>query len=140
MQQLQLELGSTKSLTLDLTGSHRLSLGLTGQQINVVEVKMNTKAYWDNMISYIPKRGTIIVYTDYYVFEEKEYPAFKVGDGSAYLIDLPVVGNPIADELFQIIEDHIHNTSIHVSQHDREFWDNKLNVNINEETLELNRL
>lgn len=84
-------------------------------------VRRGTKQEWDAQIGYIPAAGQIIVYTDYY---GEDKPAMKVGDGQAYLIDLPVTsGDPGGG----------------VEPEDRQFWNNKLNCELVGEELIFNR-
>ena len=79
----------------------------------------NTVEGWNSQPSLISKKGAIQIYTNYSQNEEgKNIPAFKVGDGLAYLIDLP-----ISDEKFW---EHINDTEIHITQEEREFWNNKV--------------
>ena len=49
----------------------------------------------------------------------------KIGDGMAYVQDLPFVNEDLRDKIME----HIDNPDIHVSVADRLFWNNKLNVN-----------
>lgn len=79
----------------------------------------NTTAGWAEQSSLIAKQGAIYIYTDYRRNEHNEpIAAFKIGDGTSYLIDMP-----FTDEL---IWDHIENNEIHVSSADRLFWNNKV--------------
>lgn len=79
----------------------------------------NTTAGWAEQASLIAQQGAIQIYTDYRKNERNEpIAAFKVGDGTSYLIDMP-----FTDEL---IWDHIENNEIHVSSADRLFWNNKV--------------
>jgi hypothetical protein len=50
-----------------------------------------------------------------------------MGDGKAYLIDLPFLNGADSD-LEDMLLDHINNKIIHVDLTDRGFWDNKVNV------------
>lgn len=76
-------------------------------------------ATWNSQPQLISKRGYIYIYSDYKQNEqEQNIPGFKVGDGSAYLIDMP-----FADDL---IQKHLSNNIIHITQEEREFWNNKV--------------
>lgn len=68
-------------------------------------VYYDSKQNWDEKRSLISEEGAIYIYT-----EEGRDPRMKIGDGLAYLIDLPFV----VDE--------------HISKSDREFWDNKVSA------------
>ena len=83
--------------------------------------------------NYVPEQGKIIIYSDKY----NGVPAIKIGDGTTFLVDLPF----ITDILSQQLQEHITNTTIHVSSEEKAFWNNKLNLEdvVQEETLRLNR-
>lgn len=70
----------------------------------------------------------LIVYADYqsYIDEHGDLvfvPGFKIGDGNAYLIDKPFVGE--ADS--KLLHQHLEDTGVHIQPGEREFWNNKLN-------------
>lgn len=111
-----------------------------------------TTSEWDALRGFVPSAGELIVYTDHEIVsreidgETREVfvPAIKVGDGMAYVQDLPFVD----DGLRLLIMTHINNTDVHVTAEDRSFWNNKINVEdshdiilgeLENETLVLNR-
>lgn len=50
----------------------------------------NSTEYWNSDKSYIPNEGDIIVYNNYKTTEDgKTIAGIKIGDGMAYLVDLP---------------------------------------------------
>lgn len=107
-------------------------------------VSENTRAGWDSNPQYLPKAGEICVYTDYMTVQDDmghniTYPGIKVGDGNAYLIDLPFVGEETRYLLLRRIQDHENNTAIHLQPGEREFWNNKLNYDVENEELILTR-
>lgn len=69
----------------------------------------------------------LVVYTDYQSYEEEGHkvyvPGFKIGDGNAYVVDKPFVGE--ADT--KILQEHLQDTGVHIQPGEREFWNNKLN-------------
>ena len=73
----------------------------------------------------------LVVYTDYQVITDPEtgkktfIPNFKIGDGNAYLIDKPFVG----DDIRNILQEHMEDTGMHLQPGERDFWNNKLNYN-----------
>lgn len=99
-------------------------------------IKYNTKEYWDNQIGYVPKAGEIIIYSDYDSIREDGQtiyiPKVKIGSGNAYVQDLAFVGDDIAIDLLN----HINDRSVHISPTDRFNWDNKLNVDDNSEVID----
>lgn len=100
---------------------------------------VDTTENWNNDLQFIPEKGLIVVYSDKKTIirdgQTVNIPGIKIGDGSSYLIDLPFVG----DEWATIMEDHIRDTNIHVTLEEKAFWNNKLNLELVEETLILNR-
>ena len=93
------------------------------------KVKCNTTAGWNSQIDLIAEEGVVYVYTDYLLNEDDEpIPAFKVGDGLAYLIDIPFNED--------INSKHIQNTNIHITNDEREYWNNKVTVYLDVNYLE----
>ena len=99
---------------------------------------------WDSDLSFIPQKGQIIVYTDRGKVQNGDkvvdVPGFKVGDGLAYLVDLPFVGDDQTQTIMGLLRIHEQNTDIHVTLAEKEFWNNKLNYTFSNENLFLNRL
>ena len=52
-----------------------------------------------------------------------DIPGLKVGNGNAYNLDLPFVGDDIAEDLIK----HIH-SPVHLSGNEREVWNHKITV------------
>ena len=98
-------------------------------------IKMKTTAQWNADAGAIGQKNTFYIYTDRTTKEDGEgniinVPGIKVGDGLAYLIDLPFV-----DDLFY---DHVNDLDIHVTLAEKQFWNNKVrtqDAEINEENL-----
>lgn len=89
--------------------------------IKDVSVYSNTTEGWGQNPSLISKKNVIYVYTDYDTIDGVPIPGIKIGDGKAYLIDMPFVdGNK------ELLERHIQDTSIHVTPEEKEFWNNKV--------------
>lgn len=134
---LSVDLNRGQNLSLDLTaGSHRLSLNPIPSKIQVVAIKVNTTAYWNSLIGFVPKKGELIVYSDYAQSQSgQNIPALKVGDGNAYLIDIPFVSGGVSSEVIDLIMAHIRNGSIHVTQSEKEFWGSKVSCNLDGENL-----
>lgn len=114
-----------------------VSGNLTLQDLKIVSE--NTTSGWNATPDYIPKAGEICIYTDHAVIDDVVYYGIKIGDGLAYLIDLPFVGDDVRDFVLQKLAEHEHNKVAHVTSEDRAFWNNKLNYEINNEELILNR-
>lgn len=113
-----------------------LQENVTLQQLGLRGIYYNTKSGWNAQPSLIAEEGAIYIYKDYSTIsdgnETKDVPALKIGDGTSYLIDMPIVNGDIADLLLE----HINNTIIHVSSDDRTFWNNKSSAYLQPNTTE----
>ena len=90
-----------------------------------IKSKHDTTANWNAARGFIPLAGEIIIYDDYETSSEGvNIPSFKVGDGQAYVQDLPFVNDDLRHELRL----HTRNGQIHVSPSDRLFWNDKINI------------
>ena len=75
----------------------------------------NTTNYWAQHTGFVPAKGAIVIYSDHAFVNEKSVPAFKVGDGNAYVVDLPFSN----DDLRAALAAHINDSSKHLSAQDR---------------------
>lgn len=88
----------------DYVDQHPIS-AITGleERLDSISLHLGNSAYWDSQRLYIPKRGEIVVYTDYATTvrygQRVKVPNIKIGDGTAYLIDLPFVGDDLRDRI-----------------------------------------
>ena len=106
----------------------------------VPEILMNTTEYWSSRTDFIPGRGTLVVYTDRFRTEDgQDIPGLKIGDGDAYLVDLPFAGGDMDPVLARQLEEHLADSAAHVSTADRARWNSKLNCGVDGTTLILNR-
>ncbi len=126
-------------IDLEVSGSRRIDLDVRESFISGggSAVKMKTTEQWMSTPSYIPPRGEIDVYTDYETVTDEHgdpvlIPAIKIGDGKTYGVDLPFVGDDIRISLLN----HINNNDVHITALDRDFWNNKLNVDDMQEVVE----
>ena len=106
--------------------------------------RRDTTENWNLNRGFIPLQGEIIIYTDHGKMDDGygnmiNVPGIKIGDGNAYLIDLPFVGAEERYAILQELREHTGNWSIHVSDADRSFWNNKLNYSMHDGNLVLNR-
>ena len=116
-------------------GTHWNIIGdITGQNIIV-----KTTAEWRGMSSYVPPKGTILVYSDHGTSNGKTVPGIKVADGLAYGIDQPFVGDDVRDSILETLNNHINDNVRHITDAERTFWNNKLNYAVTGEILQLNR-
>ena len=106
-------------------------------------VRYNSTAGWQSDIHFVPENGEIIVYTDKATYDNNgetiTVPGIKIGDGIAYGIDLPFLGEIETNQILQRLNTHVNNTDIHITAAERVLWNNKLNCSLSGETLEFNR-
>ena len=89
----------------------------------------DTTENWNSNPQLIGKKGCIYIYSDYKQNEQGQNIAgIKVGDGLGYLIDAPFID--------EILYDHIDNKIIHITQSEREFWNNKVRCYIDKKNKE----
>lgn len=105
-----------------------------------VQMKRDTTAHWTALRDFIPLAGEIIVYTDRFTEEDGEsniicHPGIKVGDGLAYLVDLPFIDDYQVSQLSSTLRDHINNTDIHTTALEKETWNQKISCSLDSETL-----
>ena len=101
----------------------------TSVDLNIVSE--NTESGWAGTPTYVPKNGEICLYTD--------TGKIKIGDGSVCLVDLPFIGEAAVDEVKELLRKHIEDRNIHVTQEEKNFWNAKLNYDVNGEILTFNR-
>lgn len=96
------------------------------KKLEFSNIMSGTTEYWNNKPQLIPKKDTIIIYTDYQSKEEEgniiNIPGIKIADGSAFLIDQPFVD----EDIRKVVSSHINNSDIHITPQEREFWNNKV--------------
>ena len=105
----------------------------------VYDIYKGSTEYWNERTTYVPKNGDVIIYEDRETIEEngvtKNVPGIKIGDGNAYVVDLPFMDDAQRTRLLN----HITNTDIHVTTLEKAFWNAKLNCSVSGEELSFNR-
>jgi len=89
-----------------------------GTQLFGGRVLIDTTANWNSTPTLKSVRGTVYVYSDHHDLNGTLIPGLKVGDGTSYLIDMPFI-----EDYYQ---DHVDNSVIHVTQQDKDNWNNKV--------------
>lgn len=112
-----------------LSGIGQLIGNMTVPKAVYSNLRIATTAEWNAQRDLIGAENTVYMYTDHDVDEEGNFiPAFKIGDGKAYLIDLPFNND--------VFIRHVKNDALHVTDKEREFWNNKVRAYVNAENLE----
>ena len=104
-----------------------LSGSLTARDLGLGNVYYDTTANWAKQGGLISEEAAIYIYSDYsyrIIGNGTRIPlaGIKIGDGTSYLLDLPF----ITDQATSLIASHLANTSIHVTQAEKNFWNNKV--------------
>lgn len=82
------------------------------------EIFYDTKANWDAQPELVGRNHTIYIYTDNHSVDGKVIAGIKVGNGLTYLIDLPFL-----DDIYW---EHVNNSNIHVTQTEKDNWNDKI--------------
>ena len=110
---------------------------LSDYRSNVIST--NTTEAWRMNPTYIPSNGEIVIYTDKETIETEDevipVPGIKIGDGKAYVADLPFISSGVEE-----LRMHEADNERHITEEERTRWNNKLNYILNEEELVFNRL
>ena len=105
--------GVQNVLALPFVGSSNVNNGILAA----------TTEEWYEQYDFVPNNGDIIIYTDKAIIDDVAIPGIKIGDGSAYGIDLPFVADDVATNLLE----HISDTVCHITNTERLNWNNKIN-------------
>lgn len=99
-------------------------------------IQYDTTANWNAKIGYIPKAGAVIIYSDYKTItkngETVNIPGIKIGSGNGYVQDLAFLDEALVLQIATHIDDNLR----HINPGEREFWNNKLNVDDRAEVVE----
>ena len=90
-------------------------------------IYVDTKDNWASQPTRISEKDAIYVYIDNHVDSQgTELASIKIGDGLAYVVDLPFTD--------QGIYEHIEDDTIHITDAERNFWNNKVRCYYSEVT------
>ena len=106
-------------------------------ELGLANVYYDTTANWNLQPFLISERKGVYIYSDFeIIYDEVGNPTFipgiKIGDGTTYVIDLPF----ITDEMTSLLLSHIGDTHVHLTDAEREFWNNKITCYLDREDLE----
>ena len=104
-----------------------------------IKQKADTTANWATKTEFIPFEGEIIIYTDRFVTTDDGntvyYPGVKIGDGNAYVVDLPFIDDYKTATIVEQLNDHVNDTNIHTSLIEKSTWNDKISCEIDDEIL-----
>ena len=97
-----------------------------------IKLKRDSTQNWNAAQGFVPLQGEVIIYDDYSSRQEEKdgeiitrnIPNIKIGDGKAYVQDLPFVNEELRGELLE----HINNPDIHVTSGEKISWNNKVTI------------
>lgn len=133
------------TLGLVTTTTNGLMAAVDKAKLDGINISCKTTAEWQSDLTYVPALGEIIIYSDgdSYVDETSgetvPVPNIKIGDGMAYCVDLPFIHQAEVNRILQQLDNHIRDTTVHITAAERTFWNNKLNYGIDGELLTFNR-
>lgn len=120
---------------LDKNGLIRFYQTIAGRINKKLSVVSMTKQQWQSESMQQSEPGVLYVTTDYKTVQKDgetyNIPSFKLGDGNAYIADLPYA---TVDE--QTFLNHVNDTTVHITQQEREFWNNKNRCEIDDDNAE----
>lgn len=94
----------------------------------ITKVLYADTATWNSQAQLISQQGYIYIYSDHQQDSSgNNIPGIKVGDGNAYLIDLPFST--------KLIDEHIADAVAHITSAERDFWNNKVTCYIDENNI-----
>ena len=110
-------------LELSFSSNDLLGVRFSDVQTVYTGIRSGTKEYWDEQRSLIGEKNIIYVYTDHQTKTDTwgrvtNIPGIKIGDGKAYLIDLP-----FTDDIYIT---HIKDMAMHCTQEEKDLWNNKV--------------
>lgn len=115
---------SSRTVTGIITSSGALGAEVaTGGGEVCTRIRYDTTAGWNAQPGLISRRGVVYVYSDHATEDGQTIPGIKIGDGNAYLIDLP-------------FSTRYHTPEEYVSAEDRLAWDGKIRVFLDENDTE----
>ena len=82
-----------------------------------ITIYSNTTAGWSAQTTLVSEEGAFYIYTDHDYVGDTPIAGFKIGDGLAYVVDLPF--------LDANMQSHMSNEDIHVTAEEKVFWNNK---------------
>lgn len=110
---------------LDLNGVAFLRDKINEVKNNKISYQMRTAAEWNQDPQFMSAQGVLYIYMNYGQTQEGQpLTGLKIGDGNSYVIDLPFIsGGAITS---QEMKQHIQNQTIHITQFERNSWNNKV--------------
>lgn len=133
---LRINLNKPQTLKINLPEQVRYAIGMASPvPYGTAKISIDTTENWSNRLDYIPQKGEIVIYSDRRIIGDTPYPGIKIGDGKAYCIDLPFLGDDNTEIILNSLNWHINNFDAHIRPGEREKWNNKISCSIDGERL-----
>lgn len=103
----------------------------------------HTEAEWDAQATLIAAAGAIYIYSDHKTVTDPTsgevtlIPGIKIGDGTSFLKTLPFVTDATATEAVVIVNEHVADSDVHVSDEDRATWNKKVEATVDPDNPEV---
>lgn len=123
------ELSEPPEIRLDVDNDNELVLVIEGSGISKRWVVINTTEMWNSLLKLRTQKGVIYVYSDYVTIDGVTYPGTKIGDGIHLLKDIPMMQ--------EYVLKHINDNVRHITDEEREFWNNKHRVYVKNHTIKI---
>lgn len=99
---------------------------------STASILYGTVEYWNSQRDLVSSRDTFYIYDDFQTVEDEHgnvhyIPGLKIGDGTSYLIDLPILASSY-DEVKRQLDNHVNDMVRHITAEERQFWNNKSRV------------
>lgn len=111
-----------KLMIIGAEDEHLVTIQTLEQYLNAnltKQVRFDTTANWNSQTTLVSEANTIYIYTDHGTSSEGyDIAGIKVGDGMAYVVDLPFIDEAVTE--------HIADSNIHVTPAEKAFWNNKV--------------
>lgn len=110
---------STGTIQGNLNNNSQINISGLGIPSKVQQkvVISHTTEYWAQNPT-VSQKDVIYVFTDHQQLDGEDIPGIKIGDGNAYVMDLP-----FCDDVYSR---HIADRILHITQEERNFWNNKV--------------
>lgn len=93
-----------------------------------VDIIIKTEEEWKDFDKEISVKGNVYVYTSDDV-NSNAPPKIKLGDGLAYICDLPLITDGVLNKL----SNHTNDNKVHITDEERVFWNNKITAYIHKD-------
>ena len=104
-------------ILLNDESASRMSMEIFSKLAGNPNVIYKTTYEWNMTPGLKSKKGFVYVYTDHQFLDGKEIPGIKLGNGTSYVIELPFLDD--------IYARHLLDDERHITQAERDFWNNK---------------